>query len=191
MLTNAIWGVGLIALASTMPLQAKETPAQAAARDAENRAFVLKNYPPRARAAREQGRVFFKIMLDRDGRLRSCEVTKSSGFPRLDEETCELMVAHGVFKPVRDAKGLVRNPVHHGAINWELSVGGASEAASEPAKLASATKPDRLICRRITKTGSLAMTERRCLTSREWDQGDEYARDEVRRLQTSIPPPRN
>ncbi len=183
-------GFGLIALVATVPTHAKETPAEAAARDAKNRAFVLANYPPRARAAGEQGRVFFKISLDRDGRLRSCEVTRSSGFPRLDEETCELLVAHGEFKPVKDDAGrLVKQPVHHGAINWELSDRAAPLVA--PQKLASVTKPERLICRRITKTGSMAMTERRCLTSREWDLGDEYARDEVRRLQQSIPPPRN
>jgi TonB family protein len=189
MAMKAMLAIGLTALVATVSLQAKETPAQTAARDAANRAFVLKHYPPRARAAGEQGRVFFKITLDRDGRLRSCEVTKSSGYPRLDEETCELMVTHGVFKRVKDESGLVKNPVHHGAINWELALGGASEAA--PQQLASAAKPDKLICRRLTKSGSLAMTERRCLTAREWDQGDEYARDEVRRLQTSIPPPRN
>lgn len=183
-------GFGLTALVANLPLQAKETPAEAAARDAKNRDFVLKNYPPRARAAGEQGVVYFVITLDRDARLRSCEVTKSSGFRRLDQETCELMVAHGVFQPVKNESGrLVKNPTHHGAINWQLPKGVATSAA--PQKLASATKPERLICRRISKTGSLATTERRCLTSREWDLGDQYARDEVRRLQDSIPPPRN
>lgn len=190
MALKSLLGFGLIALVATLPVEARETPAETAARDAKNRAFVLDNYPPRARAAGEQGRVYFKISLDRDGRLGSCEVTKSSGHPRLDEETCELMVAHGVFKPVKDESGrLVRKPVHHGAINWQLPEGTAVPAA--PTKLASNGKPERLICRRITKTGSMAMTERRCLTSREWDLGDEYARAEVRRLQESIPPIRN
>lgn len=183
-------GLGLLGLLVSMPLYAKETPAEAAAREARNREFILKNYPPRARAAGEQGIVHFKITLDRDARLRSCEVTRSSGYPRLDAETCELMVAHAVFKTVEDDAGrLVRNPTHEGAINWQLP--GVAPAAPAPQKLASTGGPDRLICRRITKTGSLANTERRCLTSREWDQGDAYARDEVRRLQDSIPPPRH
>ena len=187
---KSLLGIGLIALVVNLPLQAKETPTEAAARDAKNRAFVLNNYPPRARAAGEQGRVYFKISLDRDGRLRSCEVTRSSGYPRLDEETCELMVAHGEFKPVKDAGGrLVRKPTHEGVINWVLPDGGVTAPA--PQRLASASKPERLICRRMTVTGSMAKTERRCLTSREWDLGDEYGRDEVRRLQQSVPPPRN
>ena len=185
-------GLGFIALAASLPAAAKEKPAEAAARDAANQALMLANYPPRARAAGEQGRVYFTISLDRDGRLRSCEVTRSSGFPRLDAETCELMVAHGVFKTVKDEAGrLVRKPVHEGAINWVLPKAEVAGKAPVGQKLASVVKPERLICRRISKTGSLATTERRCLTSREWDQGDEYARDEVKRLQQSIPPPRN
>ena len=118
---------------------------------------MLANYPPRARAAGEQGRVFFTISLDRDGRLRSCEVTRSSGFPRLDAETCELMVAHGVFKTVKDENGrLVRKPVHEGAINWVLPKDEVAGKAPVAQKLASVAKPERLICRRISKTGSLA-----------------------------------
>ena len=182
-------GLGLVALVSSVPIQAKETPAEAAARDAKNRAFVLANYPPRARTAGEQGVVYFKVSLDRDGRLSSCEVTKSSGYPRLDAETCEVMVAHGVFKRVTNEAGkLVRQPVHHGAIKWELPDGAAPAAApAVPQQLASNNKPDRLICRRMPKTGSLAKTERRCLTAREWDLGDDYARAEVKRMQDSVP----
>ncbi len=185
MVVKSILSIGLVALACSMPLHAKETPAQTAARDAENRAFVLKHYPPRARAAGEQGRVFFTMTLDRDGRLRSCEVTKSSGYPRLDDETCELMVAHGVFKPVRDESGLVKNPVHHGAINWTLPEGAATMPA--PQQLASAAKSDKLICRRQLKTGSTLMTERRCLTAREWNMAYDYGRSETKRMQDSAP----
>ena len=95
------------------------------------------------------------------------------------------MVAHGVFKSVKDeGGGVVRKSVHQGAINWQLPSGAIATA---PVKLASAGKPERLICRRMTKTGSMAMTERRCLTSREWDLGDDYARSEVKRMQDSVP----
>ena len=184
---KALLAIGVTALVAASPVEARETPAEAAAREASNRDFVLKHYPPRARAAGEQGRVYFTVTLDRDARLTSCEVTRSSGFPLLDEETCELMVAHAVFKRVTDANGrLVRNPTHEGAINWKLPEGEAS--AATPQKLASLARPERLVCRRISKTGSLAATERRCLTQRQWDQGDQYARDEVRRLQDAVNP---
>ena len=182
-----LWGMGSIALVASAPMQAKETPAEAAARDAKNRAFVLANYPPRARAAGEQGVVYFKISLDRDGRLRSCEVTKSSGFSRLDDETCELMVAQAEFTMVKDATGkLVRAPIHHGAIKWELPDSAAPDAGA-PKALASVTKPERLICRRITKPGSMVVTERRCLTAREWTLSRDYAQSETKRMQDSAP----
>lgn len=183
---KTLYGMGLVALVASVPLHAKETSAEAAARDAKNRAFVLANYPPRARAAGEQGRVYFKISLDRDGRLRSCEVTRSSGFPRLDNETCELMVAHAEFTMVKDATGkLVRQPVHHGAINWELPDSAVPVAA--PQALAVVTKPERLICRRITKPGSMVVTERRCLTARDWALSREFAQSETKRMQDSSP----
>ena len=179
-------GCGLIALVSSMTVEARETPVEAEARDAKNRAFVLANYPPRARAAGEQGVVYFDVSLDRDGRLRTCEVIKSSGFPRLDEETCELMVAHAEFTTVKDAGGnLVREPVHHGAIKWELPEAVVATAA--PQRLADVAKPERLICRRITKPGSMVVTERRCLTARDWALSRDFAQSETKRLQDASP----
>jgi protein TonB len=181
--------VGFLALVLLTSVSAQaETPAEQAEREAKNREFILKQYPKRALAAGEHGIVYFRINLDRDGRLRGCEVTLSSGFPRLDEETCELMVAHGVFKPVRDETGRLTNPTHNGAIKWVLPDG--IKPAAVPNKLASAERPEKLICRRMQKNGSWAMTERRCLTAREWDLGDAYSRDEVRRLQDEVKPTR-
>ena len=178
------WILGFALLAS-VSVQA-ETPAEQAERDAKNREFILKHYPPKAITAGEHGIVYFEIKLDRDGRLIGCEVTKSSGFPRLDAETCELMVAHGVFKPVRDATGRLINPTHDGAIKWSLPEG--VKPAVVPGKLASAERPEKLVCRRTQKAGSWAKTERTCLTLREWDLGDAYGRDEVRRMQDSVRP---
>src|SRR5687768_5298594 len=183
---RAIAFLGLALLASAA-VQA-ETPAEQAAREAKNREFVLKHYPARALAAGEHGIVYFQVKLDRDGRLIGCEVTQSSGFPRLDAETCELMVAHGVFKPVRDETGRINNPVHDGAIKWALPEG--IKPAEVPKKLATLEKPEKLVCRRTQKAGSWAKTERTCLTLREWDQGDAYGRDQVRRMQDEVKPAR-
>jgi protein TonB len=183
---KSTWILGLALLASAAA-QA-ETPAEQAVREAKNREFVLNHYPARAKAAGEHGIVYFRVNLDRDGRLIGCEVTLSSGFPRLDAETCELMVAHGVFKPVRDEAGRLINPTHDGAIKWALPEG--IKPAEEPKKLATLERPEKLICRRTQKLGSWAKTERRCLTLREWDQGDAYSRDQVRRMQDDVKPAR-
>ncbi|HMI40849.1 MAG TPA: energy transducer TonB [Sphingomicrobium sp.] len=152
-------------------------------REEKNREFILKHYPPRALAAGEHGIVFFQINLDRDGRLIGCEVTKSSGFPRLDAETCELMSAHGVFKPVRDEAGRLISPTHDGAIKWVLPQG--IKPAERPKTLAGIDLPEKLLCRRVAVTGSVIRTERRCLTSPEWALKDDYSRQEVQRLQAS------
>jgi hypothetical protein len=67
----------------------------AAARDAANWNVLLSQYPARARAAGEQGSVGFNVALDREGYATSCVVTQRSGFKRLDEETCELILDRG------------------------------------------------------------------------------------------------
>lgn len=174
----------ILALALLAPVVVQaETPAEQTEREAKNREFILKHYPLRALAAGEHGIVYFRIQLDRDGRLIGCEVTGSSGFPRLDTETCELMSAHGVFKPVRNEAGRLISPVHDGAIKWVLPQG--IKPAQQPEKLASLDLPEKLLCRRVPVTGSVIRTERRCLTSAEWQLKDDYSRQEVQRLQAS------
>ena len=67
------------------------------------------------------------------------------------------MVAHGVFKPVRDETGRLTNPTHDGAIKWVSA--RRNKARGIPKKLASRDRPEKLICRRMQKNGSWAMTE--------------------------------
>jgi protein TonB len=155
--------------------------AEATARDAANGEVILSEYPARARAAGEQGQVGFKVALDREGYATACEVTHSSGYPRLDEETCQLILNRATFKGVRGTDGRRTNVVTQGVVNWRLP--GASTAAT-PVRMAAA-KPEKKVCRRRIKTGSLADYERLCATKADWDRMSQRTREEWGALQGS------
>lgn len=164
-----------MAIASASPA-VTETPAQKAYREAANGQVLFDKYPARALAAKEQGLVGFAVTLDRDGQPITCQVTHTSGYPLLDKETCDLVLFHMVFKPVKDAAGNdVRKSVHEGVVNWRLPDGPANAGA--PVAISAKAAPERKICKRFLKTGTLASYERTCLTKAEWDRVTAESRD--------------
>jgi TonB family protein len=144
---------------------------QRGALNAMNWEIFQQFYPSRAIAAHEEGAVGFKVTLDSQGLVTACEVTHSSGHPLLDEETCNVIALHAQFKP--DA-GLAPSQVRtsEGIINWKLPASSTALAAPQPASTAQA--PEKVICRKTARTGSLAGFDRTCMTAREWArQSDE------------------
>ena len=155
-------------------------PDALAVQPSKNGEFIFSKYPPRALARGEQGAVRFRVDADKKGNVLGCQVTQSSGFPRLDAETCELVVNHASFAPVIDTGGKARAAVHDGIVNWRIP--GATAVADS--KIASnAAVPAPIICRRIEKTGSLVARSRLCLTQREWDRYADQVQDEWGDLQ--------
>jgi periplasmic protein TonB len=128
--------------------------------------IIFQNYPPRALAAGEEGAVFFMVNIDKDARATSCEVTHGSGHPLLDAETCELIVQHAVFKSARDARGHVIKQTTEGVVNWTIP--GHTPAPIVPISLATKDKPEKQICKKNVRTGTLASVERTCMTERDW-----------------------
>lgn len=129
----------------------------------KNGEFIFSQYPPRARAAGEQGAVRFSAEVDPKGNVMACKVTAGSGFDRLDQETCDLIVDHARFTPTLDKDGKARSAVHDGVVNWRIP--GAAAAVSSTA---SKRSPDQVVCKRQSKTGSLVSNSRLCMTRREW-----------------------
>ena len=154
-----------LALLAVVAAQA-ETPAEKAVREAKNYDTLLQYYPKRALAAGEQGLVGFTIRLDKAGHPTNCEVTHSSGHRLLDEETCQLMLIHGVFKPVKDAQGNKTNQVAEGVVNWKIP--GAAASTVAPVKVSEAKAPEKMICKRSLRMGTLADYERTCMTKSDW-----------------------
>jgi len=137
-----------------------------AAGDRQVSEIVFQNYPPRALAAGEEGPVFFVVRLDKDANATSCEVTHGSGHPLLDEETCQLIVLHAAFKSARDADGHLTKQTLEGVVNWTLP--GHSPAPINYAGTPAKDRPEKQICKRTLRIGTLADFERTCMTPTDW-----------------------
>jgi TonB family protein len=148
------------------PVALAGAAAQAAPGDRQISEIIFQNYPPRALAAGEEGPVFFNVTLDKDATATSCQVTHSSGFPLLDEETCKLIVGHAVFKSARDANGRLVRQVTEGVVNWTLP--GHTPAPINAAVVAPKDLPEKQICKKTPRIGTIADVERTCMTAREW-----------------------
>ena len=57
------------------------------------------DYPPSSLRAEEEGRTVITIGISAQGKVDSCSVTTSSGFPKLDTKTCEIAQRRFRFKP--------------------------------------------------------------------------------------------
>jgi protein TonB len=156
-----------LALLGSVAVQA-ETPGEKAVREAKNYDTLLQYYPKRALAAGEQGLVGFTIRLDKAGQPTNCEVTHSSGYRQLDDETCQLILIHAVFKPVKDAEGNKVNQVTEGVVNWKIP--GAAANTVAPVKVTASNAPEKMICKRELRQGTLADYERTCMTKRDWQR---------------------
>jgi TonB family protein len=136
-------------------------------------------YPRRALAAHEEGAVGFTVTLDSQGSVTSCQVTHSSGHPLLDQETCNLITLHAQFKP---DPGLSPSQVRttQGVINWKLPA--SLTVLPPPMPVTEAVAPEKVVCKKTVRTGTLAGFERTCMTQREWNRQSDEAKqvwDEV------------
>jgi TonB family protein len=154
---------------------AGQTPTQ----NAINWDIFQKLYPKRAIAAREEGAVGFIVTLDKKGDVTRCQVTHSSGHPLLDEETCQIITMHAQFDAVPSLSPS-QTRTHEGLIAWKLP---ASTTVLEPPKpVVIAAAPEKVVCKRTTRVGTLAGFERTCMTPTEWAKQSDYERqmwDEV------------
>jgi TonB family protein len=163
---------GLIA---AVPAVAQSAESQAAARNADNWAIFQKLYPARALAAHEEGTVGFKVTIDKKGTVTGCQVTRTSGHPLLDQETCSLITLNAEFQPEEGLSGSqVRT--RDGMITWKLPSGTAQPGPSQV--LASADAPEKVICKKSVRTGTLAGFERTCMTQREWTRQSDDAKEQ-------------
>ena len=156
------------------PALAQAPNAAAAARNKLNWEIFLKLYPRRALEAREEGAVGFRVTLDSKGEVVDCQVTHSSGHPLLDQETCKLITLNALFKP-DPSLGPSQTKSHEGMIAWKLP--DSSTPLAVPKAIAAADELDKVICKKSVTTGSLAATERTCMTRRDWNRMSDDAKE--------------
>jgi len=125
----------------------------------------LKLYPQRAPKAHEEGAVGFLVTLNNKGDVTNCQVTQSSGHPILDEETCKLITLNAVFKPDPNLSPS-QTKTSPGVITWKLPDSTTQLAA--PQAVSSNGAPEKIVCKKTAKAGTLSGFERTCMTPTEW-----------------------
>lgn len=94
--------------------------APAGGRGAEANA-ALATYPRESLARGEQGIVVYHVVIDPRGHPTECEVTASSGFPRLDVATCQMLMDRAVFTPSENGHGRHVRSSYDGKVIWRIS----------------------------------------------------------------------
>jgi TonB family protein len=133
---------------------------------------ILKNYPAESLARGEEGTVAFAVDVDSRGKIESCVVSRSSGYPRLDDATCDLLVRLATFAPAK-AEGRLVATTRTGQISWHLPP-EKRPASAPPRTNVSKTELEakRLICRRGAAVGSLVKVTAYCLSKAQWAEAD-------------------
>ena len=175
---------GAPAAAQSEPTAGAIDPALQAMRE-KNARIQLANYPPAALRRGEQGSVGISVLVDRQGRLRECAVSKSSGSAALDEATCDFLFSHAQIAAYVAPGGGGSVTRQEGLVVWQLPAGVRAQAqpvaAPAATTLAAAPAlPAKKICRVQAKTGSLIASQRICLTKSEWQRQYALAQEETR-----------
>jgi protein TonB len=81
--------------------------------------FSDDDFPDASRRAEEQGVTRVSYVVDTDGKVSSCTVTQSSGFPRLDDATCKIIMRRFRFNPAtRDGQPVPETKSQ--PVRWQL-----------------------------------------------------------------------
>ena len=81
---------------------------------------TVNDYPLEAYKEGKAGIVGFRLQVDADGHPTNCEVVATSQDGRLDQQTCNLLLARAKFKPALDRN---KNPVEgvfQSEIHWVI-----------------------------------------------------------------------
>lgn len=81
------------------------------------------DYPARDLREGNQGVTGFALTVGADGRVQSCTVTASSGFPGLDKATCDNVSRRARFEPATDSSGNRITGTYSSRIRWQIPQG--------------------------------------------------------------------
>jgi TonB family protein len=78
------------------------------------------DYPISAIRAGQSGVVSFRLVVEKDGSVHSCEILLSSGSLELDEAACSLIKQRAVFRPAYNDRGLPIRGTFTSRVRWVL-----------------------------------------------------------------------
>ena len=78
------------------------------------------DYPTSELRLEHEGLTGFRLTVGANGRVTSCEVTASSGWPVLDRAACQKIAARARFEPASDASGAAVPGTYRNSVRWEI-----------------------------------------------------------------------
>ncbi len=79
------------------------------------------DYPAAAVREGREGTTYFRLTVGKNGRVKNCTVSRSSGHSDLDATTCRIMVRRAHFKPARDDNGRRVEDTFEDRLIWKLT----------------------------------------------------------------------
>ncbi len=114
-------GVGTAVFPIPQPSPAPSfSPVKAKPRGNPGNWVTENDYPTSEIRAEHQGRTGFRVTVDAAGKVSSCTVTASSGWPMLDSVTCEKLTRRAKFEAAIDSTGARTAGFYQGSVNWRL-----------------------------------------------------------------------
>ena len=83
-------------------------------------AFTAGDYPEEALQHGEQGTAFVRLLIDTNGKVDTCSVLESTGYPDLDRHTCWLIQTRAKFVPAKDENGRPVFGLFRVPVTWAL-----------------------------------------------------------------------
>lgn len=150
----------------------------------ERNKFVVAQYYPKDSIQRgEEGDVVFRMRTNRDGRVDSCQIVKSSGYARLDKATCDLILVGATAVPLENGQGMKVAGNRDGLVQWRLPDGVARPVVQPIFDTLVNRAGEPIECRRQTRTGSIWRMQKVCLTAEDWKRQSEYAQSQTYAMQ--------
>ena len=141
----------------------------------ERNKFVIdKSYPAESALRGEEGDVTFRIRTNRKGQVDGCQVIASSGYRRLDEATCDMILRGATAQPLQDRNGWRVAGVRDAYVEWRLPVQFAMiNAPAFDTKVGLAGVAYN--CHRQMRKGSIVVEEKICVTDDQYQRQVDYA----------------
>ncbi len=78
------------------------------------------DYPTSELRLDHEGVTGFRVTIGIDGKVASCEITTTSGWPGLDRATCQKITARARFEPASDTSGAIVPGTYRNSVRWEI-----------------------------------------------------------------------
>lgn len=96
------------------------TPKRALPSNNASRWISNNDYPRRALIDEAEGSVAYRLVIGTNGRVASCELTRSAGHRALDDATCRLISDRARFDPATDETGAKVLGTYNGSVRWQI-----------------------------------------------------------------------